>query len=51
MDETVINGAQLFYPDQFGIPQTTGKADRNTWILGLVNSAPYVRSFYSKTIK
>jgi len=41
MDETVINGAQLFYPPQFGIPQS-GVADRNSWLLGLVNSAPYL---------
>ena len=42
MDETVINGAQLFYPDQFGLHQTPNVADRNSWLLGLVNSAPYV---------
>lgn len=39
MDEAVINGANLFFPDQLGIPQTTG---RNQWLLGLVNSAPYL---------
>ncbi|KAI0044346.1 hypothetical protein FA95DRAFT_1608624 [Auriscalpium vulgare] len=40
MDESVINGANLFYAPQFNIdPATSG---RNQWILGLVNSAPYL---------
>lgn len=40
LDESVINGANLFFPKQFGIdPDVSG---RNQWILGLVNSAPYV---------
>ncbi len=44
MDETVINGAQLFFPKQFGIDPhaTDGNASKNQWILGLVNSAPYL---------
>lgn len=44
MDETVVNGAQLFYAPQFGIDDTPGgpNAGRNQWIVGLVNSAPYV---------
>lgn len=43
MDESVINGANLFFANQFGIPQNSGNAGRNQWLLGLVNSAPYVR--------
>lgn len=39
MDETVVNGAQLFYSVQFGIG---GSDQRSTWLLGLVNSAPYL---------
>jgi sugar porter (SP) family MFS transporter len=39
MDETVVNGAQLFYGTQFGIG---GKDARSTWLIGLVNSAPYL---------
>ncbi|PVI07261.1 H(+)-myo-inositol cotransporter [Periconia macrospinosa] len=39
MDETVVNGAQLFYAKQFGIG---GEDLRSTWLVGLVNSAPYV---------
>ena len=44
MDETVTNGAQIFFAPQFGIdPDTpTGDAGRNQWLLGLVNAAPYV---------
>ncbi|TBU25760.1 hypothetical protein BD311DRAFT_808927 [Dichomitus squalens] len=43
MDESVINGANLFFPKQFGIDpgQGTG-ANRNQWLVGLVNSAPYL---------
>jgi hypothetical protein len=39
MDQTVINGANLFFPKDFGIAEQT---QRNTWLLGLVNSAPYL---------
>ncbi|KAF1808884.1 hypothetical protein P152DRAFT_206953 [Eremomyces bilateralis CBS 781.70] len=39
MDETVINGAQLFYGAQFGIG---GTAPRDTWLLGVVHAAPYI---------
>ncbi|KAI9879434.1 MAG: hypothetical protein M1830_008565 [Pleopsidium flavum] len=39
MDESVVNGGQLFYSKQFGIG---GKDSRSTWLLGLVNSAPYL---------
>lgn len=39
MDETVVNGAQLFYVDQFGIDEST---QHGSIIVGLVNSAPYL---------
>ncbi|KAF2659379.1 putative MFS sugar transporter [Lophiostoma macrostomum CBS 122681] len=39
MDETVVNGAQLFYLPQFGI---AGNDPRSTWLGGLVNGAPYM---------
>ncbi|KAI5997230.1 hypothetical protein F5J12DRAFT_746075 [Pisolithus orientalis] len=39
MDQAVINGAQLFYPKQFGIDASTL---RGSWLLGVVNSAPYL---------
>ena len=47
MDESVINGANLFFAPQFGIDPNTkdGNAGRNQWLLGLVNSAPYVSPF------
>ncbi|KAI1093753.1 hypothetical protein F5B19DRAFT_103455 [Rostrohypoxylon terebratum] len=40
MDETVVNGAQGFYKKQFGIDDST--SSRNSWLLGLVNAAPYI---------
>ncbi|KAL4784072.1 hypothetical protein BJX76DRAFT_357402 [Aspergillus varians] len=40
MDETVVNGAQIFYKHQFGIEDET--SSRHNWISGLVNSAPYL---------
>lgn len=50
MDESVINGANLFFAPQFGIdPKTqTGNQSRNQWLLGLVNSAPYVSPVLEK---
>ncbi|EKM53881.1 uncharacterized protein PHACADRAFT_145396 [Phanerochaete carnosa HHB-10118-sp] len=44
MDESVINGANLFFAPQFHIDPnaTDGNASRNQWLLGLVNSAPYL---------
>ena len=43
MDETVVNGAQSFYSTQFGLIQSgVPNASENQWLLGLVNSAPYV---------
>ncbi|KAI1791312.1 MFS sugar transporter [Ganoderma leucocontextum] len=39
MDESVINGANLFFPAQIGIPQDQSA---NQWLLGLVNGAPYL---------
>ncbi|KAI0113753.1 hypothetical protein GGR51DRAFT_23344 [Nemania sp. FL0031] len=40
MDETVVNGAQIFYKDQFGIGDPNSQ--RDSWLLGLVNAAPYI---------
>ncbi|KAI5123855.1 hypothetical protein M0805_005672 [Coniferiporia weirii] len=44
MDETVINGAQIYFAPQFGIDITAGSpnAGQHQWLLGLVNSAPYL---------
>ncbi|PSR73886.1 hypothetical protein PHLCEN_2v10306 [Hermanssonia centrifuga] len=44
MDESVINGANLFFAPQFHIDPNSGDANagRNQWLLGLVNSAPYL---------
>jgi len=50
MDESVINGANLFFSRQFGIDPSGNGPDsgRNQWLLGLVNSAPYVRIVLSR---
>lgn len=42
MDETVINGAQLFYVKEFGLDITSS---RGSAIEGLINSAPYLCCF------
>ncbi|PKY04980.1 MFS sugar transporter [Aspergillus campestris IBT 28561] len=39
MDETVVNGAQLFYKLQFGLKEGDRTSD---WLTGLVNAAPYL---------
>ncbi|GAA6043380.1 hypothetical protein JCM8097_005294 [Rhodosporidiobolus ruineniae] len=44
MDESVTNGANLFWAPQFGLDTTAGVpgADKNEWLLGLVAGAPYL---------
>ncbi|KIK68223.1 hypothetical protein GYMLUDRAFT_91786 [Collybiopsis luxurians FD-317 M1] len=45
MDEAVSNGANIFYAGQFGLnvnDPNPSVAGRNQWLLGLVNSAPYL---------
>lgn len=39
MDETVVNGAQIFYKREFGIDSGSM---RHSWLTGLTNSAPYL---------
>lgn len=41
MDETVVNGAQIFYKTAFGIGSDSDR-DRDSWLVGLCNSAPYL---------
>lgn len=38
-DESVVNGAQVFYSEHFGI---SGDGLKATWLQGLVNSGPYI---------
>ncbi|KAL1901397.1 hypothetical protein Sste5346_001802 [Sporothrix stenoceras] len=40
MDETVVNGAQIFYKSAFKIDDPNSSYD--SWIVGLCNSAPYL---------
>ncbi|CEQ41259.1 SPOSA6832_02955, partial [Sporobolomyces salmonicolor] len=44
MDESVTNGANLFWPVQFGLDTAVGTpdAEKHQWLLGLVNGAPYL---------
>ncbi|KAF2994768.1 hypothetical protein E8E14_001894 [Neopestalotiopsis sp. 37M] len=47
MDETVVNGAQIFYKKEFSIDDDKDSvpadvAQRNSWLVGLVNAAPYI---------
>ncbi|KAJ5887994.1 hypothetical protein N7495_008035 [Penicillium taxi] len=41
-DQTGSNGANLSFPDAFGIPEKGN--ERNQWIVGVVNAAPYIAS-------
>lgn len=44
MDESVTNGANLFWAPQFGLLTDKGVpgASRNQWLLGLTAGAPYL---------
>ncbi|KAH8906564.1 hypothetical protein BR93DRAFT_617137 [Coniochaeta sp. PMI_546] len=42
-DQTGSNGANLSFPDVFGIG---GKSDRDTFLVGLINAAPYIGSSF-----
>ncbi|KAJ5918825.1 hypothetical protein N7454_009969 [Penicillium verhagenii] len=41
-DQTGSNGANLSFPEAFGIPGD--KSIKNQWIIGLINAAPYIAS-------
>ncbi|KAI9644239.1 hypothetical protein NHQ30_007594 [Ciborinia camelliae] len=49
-DQTGSNGANLSFPTEFGIGQGDNKSspnyDRDNWLVGLVNSAPYIGSAF-----
>ncbi|KAJ5758795.1 hypothetical protein N7520_005951 [Penicillium odoratum] len=46
-DQTGSNGANLSFPDAFGIPETgTPDAIRNEWLVGVINAAPYLSSAF-----
>lgn len=53
-DQTGSNGANLSFPAAFGIDDTAGEGkpctlagtcDRNSWIIGFINSCPYFAIF------
>ncbi|KAH0376696.1 hypothetical protein KCU89_g17944, partial [Aureobasidium melanogenum] len=47
-DQTGSNGANLSFPQEFGIADTgalcesMGNCERNSWIVGAINAAPYM---------
>ena len=44
-DQTGSNGANLSWPDAFGVPnEHVNATSRNAWIVGLVNAGPYIGS-------
>lgn len=46
-DQTGSNGANLSFPQEFGIPADNPSSpnyERNLWLVGLVNAAPYIAS-------
>ncbi|KAL8289990.1 hypothetical protein RQP46_002929 [Phenoliferia psychrophenolica] len=47
-DQTGSNAANLSFPQAFGIAEIAGTANyqRNTWLVGLINSAPYLGSAF-----
>src|SRR5579859_6616016 len=42
MDETVVNGAQIYYTEEFGLQPPQMSESQASWIVGLVNSSPYL---------
>ena len=45
-DQTGSNGANLSFPTAFGIPETGPDAVWNEWLVGLINSGPYLSSAF-----
>ncbi|PLB52826.1 galactose-proton symport [Aspergillus steynii IBT 23096] len=44
-DQTGSNGANLSFPDALGIPEKNNPhAERNQWLVGVVNAGPYMAS-------
>ncbi|KAF9559864.1 hypothetical protein CPC08DRAFT_742953 [Agrocybe pediades] len=41
-DQTGSNGANLSFPQEFGIDSHSGNAGRNEWIVGVINAGPYI---------
>lgn len=50
-DQTGSNGANLSFPQEFGIAdtgaqcETLGNCETNSWIIGVINAAPYISLF------
>ncbi|KAE8345238.1 hypothetical protein BDV24DRAFT_178706 [Aspergillus arachidicola] len=45
-DQTGSNGANLSFPDALGIPEKGALKARNQWLVGILNSAPYLATAF-----
>lgn len=43
-DQEGSNGANLSFPDALGIPESGAKKGNHEWLVGTINSAPYIAS-------
>lgn len=43
-DQTGSNGANLSWPDAFGVSDGAGSSQWAQWVVGVVNSGPYIAS-------
>lgn len=42
MDETVVNGAQIYFVQDFGLQPPHMSQEKASWLTGLINSSPYL---------
>jgi MFS family permease len=42
MDETVVNGAQIYYAEEFKLQPPDMSQSEASWLVGLINSSPYL---------
>lgn len=42
MDETVVNGAQIYYAEEFKLQPPDMSQSKASWLVGLINSSPYL---------
>ena len=45
-DQTGSNAANLTWPEALGLNPKATSGSRDTWILGLVNAAPYIAAAF-----
>src|ERR1700694_4939346 len=42
MDETVVNGGQIYYAEEFQLQPPYMSQSESSWLVGLINSSPYL---------